>query len=113
VKPAFLTGPDDFRAWLEENAGTAQDLSVGFHTKATGPPSITWPEAVSEALSFGWIDGVRRSSGTRRGSTRPRSGASEPTSALDVLPGAGAFLPKCSRVVGRERRARGDERAEA
>ena len=34
---------------------------MGFHKKGSGKPSITWPEAVDEALSFGWIDGVRRS----------------------------------------------------
>jgi uncharacterized protein YdeI (YjbR/CyaY-like superfamily) len=32
-----------------------------FHKKGTGRPSITWPEAVDQALCFGWIDGVRRS----------------------------------------------------
>lgn len=34
---------------------------VGFHKKGSGLPSISWPEAVDEALCFGWIDGVRRS----------------------------------------------------
>ena len=24
-----------------------------------GPPTVTWPEAVDEALCVGWIDGVR------------------------------------------------------
>lgn len=28
--------------------------------KATGLPSITYPEALDEALCFGWIDGVRK-----------------------------------------------------
>ena len=36
------------------------ELLVGFHKKGTGRPSITWPEAVDQALWFGWIDGVRR-----------------------------------------------------
>ena len=31
------------------------------YKKGTGRPSITWPEAVDEALCFGWIDGVRKS----------------------------------------------------
>ncbi|MEJ2219122.1 MAG: YdeI/OmpD-associated family protein [Gemmatimonadota bacterium] len=31
------------------------------HKKASGRPSITWPELVDELLCFGWIDGVRRS----------------------------------------------------
>ncbi|HET9495869.1 MAG TPA: YdeI/OmpD-associated family protein, partial [Chloroflexia bacterium] len=26
-----------------------------------GKPSITWPEAVDQALCFGWIDGIRKS----------------------------------------------------
>jgi uncharacterized protein YdeI (YjbR/CyaY-like superfamily) len=34
---------------------------VGFYKKASGKPSITWPESVDEALCFGWIDGVRKS----------------------------------------------------
>jgi uncharacterized protein YdeI (YjbR/CyaY-like superfamily) len=29
---------------------------VGFYKKSSGRPSITWPEAVDEALCFGWID---------------------------------------------------------
>ncbi len=33
---------------------------MGFHKKGSGKPSITWPESVSEALCFGWIDGIRK-----------------------------------------------------
>jgi uncharacterized protein YdeI (YjbR/CyaY-like superfamily) len=57
--PAFFPDAASFRAWLEANAATAEELSVGFRKKATGLPSITWPEARDEALCFGWIDGVR------------------------------------------------------
>ena len=39
---------------------TTDELSSG-STRTTGKPSITWAESVDEALSFGWIDGVRRS----------------------------------------------------
>lgn len=58
-KPRFFPTPADFRAWLKEHHATAQELSVGFHKKGSGKPSISWPEAVDEALCFGWIDGVR------------------------------------------------------
>jgi uncharacterized protein YdeI (YjbR/CyaY-like superfamily) len=61
MKIRFFATPNDFRAWLEKNHATADELWVGFHKKATGLPSITWPESVDEALCFGWIDGVRRS----------------------------------------------------
>ncbi|MFY9587812.1 MAG: YdeI/OmpD-associated family protein [Actinomycetota bacterium] len=58
--PMFFATPARFRAWLRKNHKTADELVVGFYKKASGIPSITWPEAVDEALCFGWIDGVRR-----------------------------------------------------
>jgi uncharacterized protein YdeI (YjbR/CyaY-like superfamily) len=61
TKPSFFTTPARFRAWLEKNHASKDDLWVGFYRKATGKPSITWPESVDEALCFGWIDGIRRS----------------------------------------------------
>jgi uncharacterized protein YdeI (YjbR/CyaY-like superfamily) len=57
----FFTTPARLRAWLEKHHATKAELWVGFHKKASGKPSITWPEAVDEATCFGWIDGVRRS----------------------------------------------------
>ena len=33
---------------------------IGFYKKDSGRPSITWPEAVDEALCVGWIDGLRK-----------------------------------------------------
>jgi uncharacterized protein YdeI (YjbR/CyaY-like superfamily) len=61
MTPTFFATPAEFRAWLEEHHSTAQELWVGFYRKGSGRPSITWPEAVDEALCFGWIDSVRRS----------------------------------------------------
>lgn len=58
-EPRFFPTAADFRAWLKEHHATAQELAVGFHKKGSGKPSITWPEAVDEALCYGWIDGVR------------------------------------------------------
>lgn len=49
------------RSWLEAHHESARELWVAFHKKATGRRSITWPESVDEALSFGWIDGIRKS----------------------------------------------------
>ncbi len=49
-----------FRAWLEEHHGTEPELWVGYYRKGTGKQSITYSEAVDEALCFGWIDGVTR-----------------------------------------------------
>ena len=60
MEPIYFATPAEFRAWLEANHETETELLVGFHKKATGVPSMTWPEAVDEALCFGWIDGVRK-----------------------------------------------------
>ena len=60
MKPTFFATPSALRNWLEEHHDTAQELWIGFYKKSSGKPSITWPEAVDEALCFGWIDGIRK-----------------------------------------------------
>src|SRR5512134_3247182 len=62
-KPTFFATPAKWRAWRAKHHATAAELVVGFYKKDSGRPSITWPESVDEALSYGWIDGVRRSLG--------------------------------------------------
>jgi uncharacterized protein YdeI (YjbR/CyaY-like superfamily) len=59
--PRFFATPAEFRAWFDEHHETARELLVGFYKKGSAKPSITWPEAVDEALCVGWIDGVRKS----------------------------------------------------
>jgi uncharacterized protein YdeI (YjbR/CyaY-like superfamily) len=59
--PTFFETPAAFRAWLEAHHEIERELLVGFHKRHTKKPSVTWPESVDEALSFGWIDGVRKS----------------------------------------------------
>lgn len=59
-EPAFFATPAELGAWLGEHHATATELWVGFHKKGSGLPSVTWPEAVDEALCVGWIDGVRK-----------------------------------------------------
>src|SRR5262249_17481232 len=60
LKPKFFRTAADLRAWLKKNHATATELWVGFYTKDSGKPSITWPESVDQALCFGWIDGIRK-----------------------------------------------------
>ncbi len=58
IAPTFFETPETFRVWLRKHHRTADELWVGFYKKAAGRPSITWQEAVDEALCFGWIDGI-------------------------------------------------------
>ena len=60
MKPVFFETPEDLREWLDWHHETATELWVGMYKKASGRPSVTWPEVVDEALCFGWIDGVRK-----------------------------------------------------
>ncbi len=60
MKPKFFTTQIDFRRWLEENHEKETELIVGFYNVKSGKTSMTWSEAVDQALCFGWIDGVRR-----------------------------------------------------
>ena len=57
----FFATPLDFREWLDKNHDKLVEQWVGFYKKASGRPSITWPESVDEALCYGWIDGLRKS----------------------------------------------------
>lgn len=59
--PRFFDTPQDFRAWLAENHDSAVEISVGLRKVKAGPPSMTWAQAVDQALAYGWIDGVRHS----------------------------------------------------
>ena len=62
-EPTYFAAEGDFRRWLEKNHQSVDELRVGFWKKATGKPSIDWPQARDQALCFGWIDGVRHSLG--------------------------------------------------
>lgn len=46
-------------SWLEKHHATAREVSLVFYRKSTGKPTLTYAEAVEEALCFGWIDGVK------------------------------------------------------
>jgi uncharacterized protein YdeI (YjbR/CyaY-like superfamily) len=61
MQPKFFSSPEQFRRWLERNHDRAAELLVGFHKKSAGKKSITYAEALDQALCFGWIDGVRKS----------------------------------------------------
>lgn len=57
--PTFFPSAEAFRAWLKKHGQSEPELIVGFVKTHTGRATLTWPQAVDEALCFGWIDGVR------------------------------------------------------
>jgi uncharacterized protein YdeI (YjbR/CyaY-like superfamily) len=52
----YPTNQMAWRNWLEENHQSKQAVWVVFYRQSSEKPSITWSNAVDEALCFGWID---------------------------------------------------------
>ena len=55
------TSRQDWRQWLEENHRSKPAVWLVQYKKNAKMPTISWSEAVDEALCFGWIDSVRKS----------------------------------------------------
>ena len=53
-------GREAWRAWLQKHHASAKEVWLVFAKAHTGKPSVTYDEAVEEALCFGWIDGIVR-----------------------------------------------------
>ena len=49
-----------WRAWLEENHIDKNAVWLIFYKKQANKPTLSWSEAVDEALCFGWIDSVKK-----------------------------------------------------
>ena len=56
VPARFFETAEDLRAWFESHHADSPELWVGFFKAHTGRRGVVYPEAVDEALCFGWID---------------------------------------------------------
>lgn len=61
-KPDHITptSPQEWRDWLATNHQREEFIWVVFYKVSSEVPSLTWSEAVDEALCFGWIDSTKR-----------------------------------------------------
>lgn len=50
------TSQQHWREWLQEHHADKQSVWLIYHKKKSGNPTLSWSEAVDEALCFGWID---------------------------------------------------------
>ena len=50
-----------WRSWLEKNHAASQEIWLVFFKRGAVGPTLTYNDAVEEAICFGWIDGVKRS----------------------------------------------------
>jgi uncharacterized protein YdeI (YjbR/CyaY-like superfamily) len=53
----YLKTRREWRAWLEKNHTTEEEIWLVYYKKISGKPRIDYNDAVEEALCFGWIDG--------------------------------------------------------
>ena len=52
--------PAEFRKWLAANHRQSDGIWLRFFKKDSGHPSVTYAEALDEALCVGWIDGQKQ-----------------------------------------------------
>ncbi len=52
--------PAEWRKWLAENHQSKQSIWLIYYRASTKIPSLSWSEAVDEALCFGWIDSTKK-----------------------------------------------------
>lgn len=50
----------DWRIWLEENHQSKHSVWLVYYRVSTKIPSLSWSNAVDEALCFGWIDSTKK-----------------------------------------------------
>lgn len=50
-----------WREWLQNHGHDTKEIWLRYYKKASGVPSVSYDDAVEEALCFGWIDGLTRS----------------------------------------------------
>lgn len=93
------TSRAEWRQWLAQHHAQAEGIWLVYFKKSAGQPSVTYPEAVEEALCFGWIDSLPRKLDTERTCLlftprRPRSGWSKVNKIrLEQLSAAGLLEP--------------------
>lgn len=55
------TSRQDWRQWLTDNHQEKQSVWVVYYKTSSQQPTLSWSDAVEEALCFGWIDSTRKS----------------------------------------------------
>ncbi len=59
-KTLLFANRQDWRSWLEKNHDKEDGIWVIYYKKHTGKESISYNDAVEEALCYGWIDSTVR-----------------------------------------------------
>ncbi len=58
IEAAYTETRQQWRDWLKNNSQTKEQVFAIIYHKKSETPSVTYVEAVEEALCFGWIDSI-------------------------------------------------------
>lgn len=59
-EPLFFNSREDWRAWLETHGTVESEVWTLRSKKGARRPTISYGDALEEALCFGWIDSLSR-----------------------------------------------------
>lgn len=60
IEQQHFSTPEEWRAWLMENHEVKEGIWMVCYKKGAAQSSISWREAVDQALCFGWIDSRKK-----------------------------------------------------
>ena len=60
-KTVYVTNREGFRSWLEKNGSSAEEIWLVIFKAASGVQTLTYEQAVEEAICFGWVDSQMKS----------------------------------------------------
>jgi len=60
MKTLAFKSATHFRRWLAEHHGSADGIWLRMFKKNSGKATVTYAEALDQALCFGWIDGQKK-----------------------------------------------------
>jgi uncharacterized protein YdeI (YjbR/CyaY-like superfamily) len=100
-----------WRSWLQAHHAEHAEVWVVFYKRHTGKPTLSYNDAVEEAVCFGWIDGVKRSLDDQRYMHRfsPRQPNSKWSATnrerAERMIKAGLMVPSGLKMIRRAKRA--------
>jgi len=59
MKTLTFKSPRAFRSWLGKNHGRSEGILLRIYKKDSGMATVTYAQALDQALCFGWIDGQK------------------------------------------------------
>lgn len=60
IETYYPKSQKDWHKWLENHHESKQSIWVIFYRTSSDTPSLSWSDAVDEALCYGWIDSTKK-----------------------------------------------------